>query len=192
MTSFVHERALCESKTIGAGTRIWAFAHVLEGAVVGANCNLGEGVYVESGVVIGDGCTIKNGVALWEGVRLASDVFVGPNAVFTNDLKPRAFLKRARAAFHPTHVGRGATIGANATLVCGVTIGEFAFIGAGAVVVRDVSPHGLVLGNPARLVGKVCYCGERLDHKDVCPACRSAVIVGAPPTFPQTVHPIDA
>ncbi len=161
---FVHERALCESKNIGAGTRVWAFAHVLPGAKIGENCNLGENVFVENKVVIGNGCTIKNGVAIWDCVTLEDDVFVGPNAVFTNDLRPRAFVKKGSAAFLPTHVKKGATIGANATLVCGVTIGEYAMIAAGAVVTRDVAPYTLVAGNPARPIGKVTQDGQPTDN----------------------------
>ncbi len=168
---FVHEKALCESTQVGEGTRIWAFAHVMSKAVVGKHCNLGEGVFVEAGAVVGDGCTLKNGVALWDRIVLEPLVFVGPYVVFTNDLKPRAFLKRGSEALLPTRIGKGATLGANATIVCGVTIGEYAFIGAGAVVVKDVPPHSLVVGNPGRLVGKVCFCGDRLDQRSYCKTC---------------------
>ncbi|MCB0403420.1 MAG: N-acetyltransferase [Bdellovibrionales bacterium] len=161
---FVHEKAICESQKIGEGTRIWGFSHVLPGAVIGKGCNLGEHVFVENHVSIGNGCTIKNGVSLWDKVTLEDDVFVGPHAVFTNDMNPRAFSKKGQAGFLPTHVCRGATIGANATIVCGVTIGEYAFVGAGAVVTRDVAPYTLVVGNPARAIGKVDKSGNRLDN----------------------------
>jgi UDP-2-acetamido-3-amino-2,3-dideoxy-glucuronate N-acetyltransferase len=172
---FVHPLAVCESDRVGSGTRIWAFVHVLKGAVIGAHCNLGEGVFVESNVSIGNRCTIKNGVALWDFVTLEDGVFVGPSAVFTNDLRPRAFIRRPSRTFLPTVIKRGATIGANATIVCGVTIGKYAFIGAGAVVTRDVPDHALVVGNPGRIAGKVCYCGSKLDSSEYCAECRCAL-----------------
>ncbi|MGC2108141.1 MAG: acyltransferase [Candidatus Korobacteraceae bacterium] len=165
---FVHPQALVETGEIGEGTRIWAFAHVMKGAVIGKNCNVGDHAFVESNVVIGDGVTIKNGVAIWDGVLLASNVFVGPNAVFTNDLNPRAEVKKGREQFLLTRVQEGASIGANATIVCGVTIGRYAFIGAGAVVIRDVPDHAMVVGNPARQIGFMCECGERLVDALVC------------------------
>lgn len=168
---FVHPAALCESKHIGEGTRVWGLSQVMAGAKIGRHCNICAHVFIENDVVIGDGCTIKNGVAIWDGVLLEERVFVGPYAVFTNDLKPRAFLKRSGDALVPTLVGRGATIGANATIVCGVRIGQYAFIGAGAVVTRDVPAHGLVLGNPGTLLGLVCFCGEKLDRSKRCPSC---------------------
>jgi UDP-2-acetamido-3-amino-2,3-dideoxy-glucuronate N-acetyltransferase len=172
---FLHEKAFCESDAIGSGTRIWAYAHVMKGATVGSGCNLGEGVFVETGAFIGDGCTIKNGVSVWVKITLEDDVFVGPNAVFTNDFTPRAFIRRSEHFFRPTLVKRGASIGANATIVCGITIGEYALIGAGAVVTRDVPKFSLVVGNPGTLVGKVCYCGTKLDKKDFCKACRKTL-----------------
>lgn len=165
---FVHERGLCESDDVGPRTRIWAFAHVMRGARVGADCNVCGHAFVESGAVVGDRVTLKNGVAVWDLVVLADDVFVGPYAVFTNDPTPRAAFKKGREAFLPTTVGRGATIGANATIVCGVVIGESAFVGAGAVVVRDVPAHALVVGNPARRVGWACACGARLGDDLAC------------------------
>jgi len=169
---FVHAQALCDSRTVGAGTRIWAFSHVLEGAQIGRDCNVGEHVFIEGGVKIGDRCTIKNGVAIWDLVTLEEDVFVGPYVVFTNDITPRAFLKRGRPFWSPTVVRRGATLGANCTLVCGVEIGEFALVGAGAVVTKNVAPHAMVVGNPARQIGTACYCGAKLDKKQVCPTCK--------------------
>lgn len=158
----VHPRGLCESDTVGPRTRIWAFAHVLPGAVIGSDCNICDHAFVEGGAVIGSGVTIKNAVLVWDRVTIEDEVFVGPNAVFTNDLRPRAAIKRGRDEWLPTLVRRGATIGANATIVCGVTIGEHAFVAAGAVVARDVAAHALVAGNPARFVGWVCSCGARL------------------------------
>jgi UDP-2-acetamido-3-amino-2,3-dideoxy-glucuronate N-acetyltransferase len=178
---FVHEKGMCESTHVGQGTRIWAFAHVMAGAVIGQGCNLGEGVFVENNVKIGDNCTIKNGVCLWELVTLEADVFVGPHAVFTNDFTPRSFLKKHDPKyFLPTTVKRGATIGANATIVCGITIGEYALIGAGAVVTHDVPAHGLVVGNPGSLVGKVCFCGVTLKTHEYCPACEVSLNKNSP------------
>ncbi len=168
---FVHQAAICESTTVGAGTRIWAFAHVLEGAVVGADCNLCDHTFVESAAVLGDRVTVKNGVSVWDGVVLHDDVFVGPNAVFTNDLVPRAVPYRTEpGALLPTVVEHGATIGANATIVCGIRIGAQAFIGAGAVVTADVPRHAVLVGVPARQVGWICYCGNKLDSS-CCARC---------------------
>lgn len=169
---FVHEKAICESDEVGAGTRIWAFAHVMKGAQVGRSCNLGENVFVESRAVVGNGVTIKNGVCLWDKVTIEDKVFIGPNVSFTNVLRPRAFLKRNQEGFFPIVVKKGATIGANATILCGTTIGEFAFVGAAAFVRGDVPAHALVVGNPARQVGRVCFCGERLDGRDFCSLCQ--------------------
>ena len=158
----IHAAALCESELVGARTRIWAFAHVMEGAVIGSDCNIGEGAFIESGARVGDRVTVKNHVLLWDKVTVEDEVFLGPNAVFTNDLTPRAAFKKSPEGFSPTLVRRGASIGANATIVCGVTIGEQAMIGAGSVVTRDVAAHALIVGNPARRIGWACACGERL------------------------------
>lgn len=158
---FVHPRGLCESDQVGAGTRIWAFAHVLPGAVIGADCNVCDHAFVEGGAVIGDRVTIKNAVLVWDGVTVEDDAFLGPNVVFTNDLRPRAHLRKRRDQLLPTLVQRGATLGAGVTVVCGTTIGEHAFVAAGAVVISDVPAYGLVVGNPGRVVGRVCQCGER-------------------------------
>jgi acetyltransferase-like isoleucine patch superfamily enzyme len=174
----VHPLALCESEHVGEDTRIWAFAHVMAGARIGARCNLGEGVFVEDGVTVGNDVTIKNGVGLYVGVVVEDEAFVGPNVVFTNDLRPRSgALKRPPGKFLPTRVARGATIGANATIICGVTIGAFAMVGAGAVVTRDVPSYALVVGVPARIVGHVCACGEKLgtpSEDDVLCTCGRA------------------
>jgi len=146
---FVHERGLCESEDVGDGTRIWAFAHVLPGARLGADCNVCDGVFIEGGVTVGDRVTIKSGVQLWEGVELEDDVFVGPNATFTNDRFPRS---RAWLDEYPrTIVRQGASIGANATILPGIEIGRGAMVGAGAVVTRPVPPNAVVSGNPARI-----------------------------------------
>jgi UDP-2-acetamido-3-amino-2,3-dideoxy-glucuronate N-acetyltransferase len=161
-TVFVHSHGLCESKDVGRRTRIWAFAHVLPGAVIGADCNICDHVFVETGARIGDHVTVKNGVLIWDLVTIEDDVFVGPGVVFTNDLRPRARIKRGREALVPTLVKAGATIGANATVVCGTTIGRHAFVAAGAVVTEDVPDHALVAGNPSRRVAWVSECGARL------------------------------
>ena len=151
MSVFVHPSGICESGQVGDGTRIWAFAHVLPGARIGADCNINDHVFIENDVVVGDRVTVKSGVQLWDGLRLGDDVFVGPNATFTNDPFPRS--KQYLAAYPQTVVGPGASIGANAVVLPGVRIGRRAMVGAGAVVVRDVPAHAIVVGNPARIVG---------------------------------------
>jgi acetyltransferase-like isoleucine patch superfamily enzyme/dTDP-4-dehydrorhamnose 3,5-epimerase-like enzyme len=150
---FVHEHGLCESEEVGPRTRIWAFAHVLAGARVGADCNVCDGVFVEGGVVVGDRVTVKGGVQLWKGVELEDDVFVGPNATFTNDRFPRS--RQWLEQYPQTVVRKGASIGANATILPGLEIGRGAMVGAGAVVTRSVPPHAIVVGNPARIQGYV-------------------------------------
>ena len=165
---FVHSLALCESETVGSGTRIWPFAHVMKGAQVGRRCNVGGGSFIESNAVVGDDCTIKNGVQIWDGVRLGDRVFVGPNATFTNDLRPRAGQDANCFELIGTEVESGVTIGANATIVCGVKLGAHSMIAAGAVVTRDVPPHALVVGSPARARGWVCLCGASLPENLAC------------------------
>ncbi|MBI3183464.1 MAG: N-acetyltransferase [Myxococcales bacterium] len=165
---FVHEKALCESDEVGEGTRVWAFAHVMKGARLGAHCNVGDHAFIESGAVIGDRVTVKNCVLVWDKVTVEDEVFLGPNMVFTNDMNPRVAFKKAPEQFLPTKVKRGASIGANATIVCGVTIGEQAFVGAGSVVIRDVPAHALVVGNPARRIGWMCECGGKLPASLKC------------------------
>jgi len=161
---FAHPTSIVESGSIGARTRIWAFCHVLAGAVVGEDCNLGDHCYVEGGARIGSEVVIKNNVAVWRGVTIESRAFVGPNVTFTNDLVPRA--KVFRDEYDHTCVREGASLGANATVLCGITIGRYALVGAGAVVTRDVPDFGLVVGNPARLKGFVCRCGGRLAFRE--------------------------
>jgi UDP-2-acetamido-3-amino-2,3-dideoxy-glucuronate N-acetyltransferase len=148
---FVHPQGLCETSSVGSGTKIWAFAHILPGAVVGRECNICDGVFVESDVVIGDQTTIKSGVQLWDGVRLGNRVFIGPNATFTNDIFPRS--KRYLASYPKTVVRDGASVGANATIMPGIQIGEGAMIGAGTVVLSDVPARAVIAGNPGRVVG---------------------------------------
>jgi UDP-2-acetamido-3-amino-2,3-dideoxy-glucuronate N-acetyltransferase len=159
---FAHPNALVESDDVGPNTRVWAFAHVMKGARIGADCNIGESVFIESGAILGNNVTVKNGVAVWAGVTAKDDVFLGPNCVFTNDLNPRSYLKKGSDTFLKTLIGEGATVGANATVVCGIEIGRFAFIGAGAVVVRSLPDYSLVVGNPSRQIGWMCYCAQRL------------------------------
>lgn len=168
---FIHERALCESESIGKGTRIWAFAHVMEGAVVGEGCNICDHAFIESGAVLGDRVVVKNNVLVWDKVTVEDDVFLGPNVVLTNDFNPRAAFKNAPEAFLPTVVRKGASIGANATIVCGVTLGRGCFVGAGSVVIRDVPDYAIVVGNPARPVGWMCACGQKLGVDLRCGAC---------------------
>lgn len=168
---FVHERALCESTDLGPGTRVWAFAHVMKGAVIGADCNICDHAFIETGAVLGDRVTVKNNVLVWDKVTVEDDVFLGPNVVLTNDHIPRVKHKNAPDQFLATLIREGASIGANATVICGVTIGRNAFIGAGAVVVHDVPAHALVVGNPARQLGWMCECGGRLGEELRCPEC---------------------
>jgi UDP-2-acetamido-3-amino-2,3-dideoxy-glucuronate N-acetyltransferase len=180
MTYWAHPTAIVEEPvSIGAETRIWHFSHVMPHARIGARCSLGQNVFVASRAVVGDGCRIQNNVSVYEGVELADDVFIGPSAVFTNVVNPRAFIQR-RDQLRRTVVGRGATIGANATIVCGAEIGSFAFVAAGAVVTADVPPYALVGGVPARRLGWICRCGVSLPKASAharriqCAACGAA------------------
>jgi UDP-2-acetamido-3-amino-2,3-dideoxy-glucuronate N-acetyltransferase len=175
----IHEKALVESDRVGPGTRVWAFAHVMDGAVVGADCNIGEGSFVESGAVIGDRVTVKNNSLIWHGVTIGDDVFIGPNTVFTNDMLPRAHQPSDPSGWLPTYVDDGASIGANSTILCGIRLGSHAMIGAGSVVIHDVPAHGLFVGNPARQIGWVCVCGTRLSKDSPCPNCGKSVVVSS-------------
>ena len=171
---FAHESSYVDpGAVIGEGTKIWHFSHVMPGAVIGERCNLGQNVVVMPGTRIGNNVKIQNNVSIYEGVTLEDDVFCGPSCVFTNVLNPRSHVSR-KHEYLPTVVRRGATIGANATVVCGVTLGEYAFIGAGAVVTADVPAFALMLGVPARQAGWMCQCGVRLELSGGsarCPAC---------------------
>ena len=151
--AFVHPHALCESGAVGEGTRVWAFAHVLPGAVIGRDCNICDHVFIENDVVLGDRVTVKSGVQLWDGLRVADDVFIGPNATFSNDKYPRS--KHYQRAVLQTHIGRGASIGGGAAILPGLRIGTEAMVGAGSVVTHDVPPRAIVSGNPARITGYV-------------------------------------
>ena len=167
MSSFegvtIHESAYVDDGCeIGKGTKIWHFCHIISGTKIGRDCSFGQNVMVGPDVTVGDNCKVQNNVSIYKGVTLADNVFCGPSCVFTNVLTPRAGVER-KDEYADTPVGKGATIGANATIVCGVTLGEYSFVGAGAVVTKDVPAHALVVGNPARQIGWMSKCGERLD-----------------------------
>lgn len=172
----VHESAYVdEGATIGAGTRVWHFCHVMGGAVIGERCSLGQNVVVMNGTRIGNNVKIQNNVSVYEGVELEDDVFCGPSMVFTNVVNPRSHVPR-KSEYRRTLVKRGATLGANCTVLCGITLGEYAFVAAGAVVTHDVAPFALVAGVPARRIGWMCSCGVRLpdDGVGTCSACGSS------------------
>ncbi|MEY4091256.1 MAG: hypothetical protein RLZZ496_438 [Pseudomonadota bacterium] len=166
----IHESSYVDDgAVIGPGTKIWHFCHILSGTVIGENCSIGQNAMIGPKVRLGHGCKIQNNVSLYEGVELADDVFCGPSSVFTNVLNPRAHVNR-KAEFRATPVGRGATIGANATIVCGHSLGAYCLIGAGAVVTKDVPDYALMVGTPARRMGWMSRAGERLNADLVCKA----------------------
>ena len=168
---YVHPNALNESESVGSGTRVWAFAHVMPGTVIGENCNVGDHAFIETGAQVGNNVTIKNHVCLWEGVTIEDDVFVGPHVVFTNDLYPRSPRMAAASArydrrenwLQQTIVEQGCSIGANVTILPGIRLGAYSMIAAGSTVTRDVKPHALMMGTPARQVGLVCRCGLKVE-----------------------------
>jgi UDP-2-acetamido-3-amino-2,3-dideoxy-glucuronate N-acetyltransferase len=173
---FVHESSYVdEGAVVGAGTKIWHFCHVMPGAVIGERCNLGQNVVVMNGVRLGNNVKVQNNVSIYEGVVLEDDVFCGPSMVFTNVMNPRSHVSR-KNEYRQTLVRRGSSIGANATIVCGVTLGEYSFVGAGAVVNADVPAYGLVVGVPAKRIGWMCQCGERLAEggAGTCRVCGSS------------------
>lgn len=176
---FIHESCYVDRPcAIGRGTKIWHFCHIMQGCEIGENCSLGQNVVVAPGVRIGGGTRIQNNVSVYAGVTIEEDVFLGPSCVFTNDLTPRAFLNGKRERL-PTLVRRGASIGANASIVCGVTIGRYALVGAGAVVTKDVPDYALVYGVPARIRGYACRCGRTLrfeGERAACPGCGDAYV----------------
>ena len=169
---FVHESSYVDDDvTIGEGTKIWHFCHIQRGARIGKNCSFGQNVNIGNNVRIGDSVKIQNNVSVYEGVEIEDGVFCGPSCVFTNDLTPRALYPKGRANYKKTLVKKGASIGANATIVCGHTVGAWALVGAGAVVASDVPAHALMLGVPARQQGWVCECGARLPDTLKCTTC---------------------
>lgn len=172
MSYFVHESSFVDDNVkIGEGTKIWHFSHVQSGAEIGKNCSFGQNVNVSNNVKIGDGCKVQNNVSLYEGVELEDYVFCGPSMVFTNDLTPRAKYPKGSAGYKKTILHTGATVGANATVVCGHEIGEWAMIAAGAVVTKNVKKHALMAGVPAKQIGWVCECGEILGEDLTCTSC---------------------
>ena len=169
---FVHPTSVIDDDVIiGEGTRIWHFSHIQSGARIGRNCSFGQNVNVSNNVKIGDGCKVQNNVSIYEGVELGDYVFCGPSCVFTNDLTPRAKYPKGHTGYKKTLIEEGASIGANATIVCGHTIGKWALIGAGAVVTSNVPRYALMLGIPARRAGWVCECGDVLPESLICPMC---------------------
>ena len=176
---FVHESSYVDADcTIGAGTKIWHFCHVMSGARIGPRCNIGQNVVISPGVTIGANVKIQNNVSVYTGVVLEDDVFCGPSMVFTNVVTPRSHVPR-KSEYQQTLVKRGATLGANSTIVCGHTIGRYAFVGAGAVVTRDVPDYALVVGNPGRIAGWMCDCGVKLTAGSDVPAAASCKTCGA-------------
>ena len=174
--AFFHPRSLVDrGASVGAGTRVWAFAHLMKGAQVGCDCNICDHAFIEGGSLIGDRVTIKNGVMIWEGVTIGDDVFIGPNTAFTNDLLPMSRNPNGFQAV-PTRVEKGVSIGAGVTVVCGRRIGTYAFVGAGSVVTKDVPAYSLVYGNPAKLQGHICRCKQKLVFKRNRAACRCGLV----------------
>ena len=174
---FQHERSLVSPEAkIGAKTRIWAFANVQAGAVIGEGCNICDGCFIEYGAVLGSHVTLKNGVNVFSGITLEDDVFCGTGVVFINDRHPRSHRKDSWV-LEKTLIKKGATLGSNATILCGITIGKYAFVGAGSVVTKDVLDYGLVVGNPARFIGYACQCGHKLSEELACPACQAQYLM---------------
>lgn len=174
-TYFVHESSYVDEPCqIGAGTKIWHFSHIMKDCVIGETCNIGQNVVISSGVVLGKGVKIQNNVSVYTGVTCEDDVFLGPSCVFTNVMNPRAFIER-KAEYRKTTVKQGASIGANATIVCGHDIGCYAFVGAGSVVTKTIPDFAMVYGSPARIQGWVCRCGEKLSfssgNEAICSTC---------------------
>lgn len=168
---FIHESSYIDKDvSIGSGTKIWHYSHVMTGATIGPGCVIGKYAEIGPGVIIGQGCKIQNNVSIFKGVILEDYVFCGPSVVFTNVFNPRAFIRRMDE-LRPTLVKKGATLGANCTIICGETIGRYAMVGAGSVVTRDVPDHALVMGVPARQTGWVCKCGNKAEHGLVCDVC---------------------
>lgn len=177
---FVHSTAIVDhGASLGRGTKVWHWSHISNGAQIGCNCSFGQNVYVGGRAVIGNNVRVQNNVSIYDNVLLEDDVFCGPSMVFTNVINPRAHVSR-KHAYLPTVLKRGVTVGANATIVCGNTIHEYAFVGAGSVIVKDVPAHAIVVGNPARRIGWMCRCGETLINEDgraTCAQCASKYLL---------------
>lgn len=169
---FVHSHAIVDTDNIGEDTRIWAFTHILSGAVIGKNCNINDHTFIENDVILGDNVTVKSGVYIWDGITIADNVFLGPNVTFTNDLKPRS--KQYPSAFLKTKIEEWASIGANSTIIAGHTIGKYAMIGAGSVVTKDIPNNTLWFGNPAQFKSYICNCGESLNKELNCTNCHKS------------------
>ena len=168
MNYFKHEKALVDPEAIiGEGTRVWAFTHIQKGSTIGSDCNICNGSFIEQGAIIGNNVTIKHNVSVFNGVTIEDNVFVGSNIAFINDRHPRSHGKDDWI-LEKTLIKKGASLGANAVILCGITIGEYAFIGAGSVVTKNVAPHALVVGNPAQWKGYACHCGKKLNEKLAC------------------------
>ncbi|MEN6348176.1 MAG: acyltransferase [Syntrophomonas sp.] len=177
---FAHESAyIDQSCEIGAGTKIWHFSHIMSGCCIGERCNIGQNVVVSPNVILGNGVKVQNNISIYTGVICEDDVFLGPSMVFTNVINPRAFIER-KSEFKTTLIKKGASIGANATVICGNTIGSYALIGAGSVVSKNIPDYALIYGNPARLMGWVCKCGEQLNFcsdKAICDKCQTRYVL---------------
>ena len=178
---FVHESSYVdEPSIIGKGTKIWHFSHIMQDCKIGENCNIGQNVVISPGVIIGNGVKIQNNVSVYSGVICEDDVFLGPSCVFTNVINPRSFISR-KDEYKKTIIKKGASLGANCTIVCGHDIGEFAFVGAGSVVTKDIPPYACVVGNPARLLYDVCECSEKMkfdnNNSFKCPKCGKEYII---------------
>lgn len=171
---FAHPHAIVESNHIGDKTRIWAFTHILPGAKIGANCNINDHTFIENDVVIGNNVTVKSGVYIWDGVTISDNVFIGPNVTFTNDLRPRS--KQYPDVFLTTVLEEWSSVGANATIIAGNTIGKYAMVGAGSVVTCNIPNNTLWFGNPAKFKGYICNCGEKLNDQFICPSCEKKYV----------------
>ncbi len=169
MSKFIHKLAEVQSEKIGDETKVWQFVVILKDAVIGKNCNINSHCFIENDVIIGDNVTIKCGVQIWDGLRIEDNVFIGPNVTFTNDKKPRS--KQYPDEFDKTLIKEGASIGANATILSGLTIGRYSMIGAGSVVTKNIADNTLWYGNPAKFAAYVCDCGTKLDESKICPNC---------------------